>query len=262
MIGSALEPAPALAPAAPAAGGQGAAAGPRSAAGPLLAVCGLTGGAGASTLSYLVALERAAHSSSPVLVCDAGGPGAGLALYAGACSPRSLEEAGERLEAGRPLCGGLFAEPAPGVRLIATGPALAPEGSPAGLRGLLTDAREAHALTVIDCGTLARLSARVALELATHVAWVLPATLGALSRAGAVLASLEAGQPSGSEIVVARREQGERKAGLRELSRLAEERQAPLVLMPHIPDLAEEGHTSVLEAAELTLAGIATLIRS
>src|SRR4051794_24816394 len=52
--------------------------------GALLAVCGLCGGAGASTLSYLIARFAAEQASADVLVCDTGGPTGGLAAYAAA----------------------------------------------------------------------------------------------------------------------------------------------------------------------------------
>ena len=53
-------------------------AAPQTNAGPvrgrLLAVCGLCGGAGASTLAYLVALAAARRHPGAVLVGDTGGP--------------------------------------------------------------------------------------------------------------------------------------------------------------------------------------------
>ena len=54
----------------------------RARRGSLLAVCGLCGGAGASTLAYLIAALRAEQQGGPVLVCDTGGPAGGLAAYA------------------------------------------------------------------------------------------------------------------------------------------------------------------------------------
>ena len=51
--------------------------------GPLLAVCGLCGGAGASTLAYLVALAAARRDDRAVLLADTGGPTAGISHYAG-----------------------------------------------------------------------------------------------------------------------------------------------------------------------------------
>ena len=70
--------------------------------GPLLAVCGLCGGAGASTLAYLVALAEARRHSDSVLVADTGGPSGGVARYAGVEAPRSLTEVATQVVAGLP----------------------------------------------------------------------------------------------------------------------------------------------------------------
>ena len=61
--------------------------------GPLLAVCGLAGGAGVTTLSYLIALAAVRQWTDPVLVADTGGPSGGLAACAGVEVERSLERA-------------------------------------------------------------------------------------------------------------------------------------------------------------------------
>src|SRR5205823_559790 len=94
---------------------------------------------------------------------------------------------------------------------------------------LLAHARERYALTVIDCGTLAREADQVALAKASHVAWVLPASSSGVRRSRPVL---EAINPYllGREMIVARQDDGTRKAPLHELKRLAEDRHAPLVL--------------------------------
>ena len=62
-----------------------------------------------------------------------------------------------------------------------------------------------YALTVIDCGTLARDADQIALASATHVAWVLPATAGAASRGRQLLDAIAPHQ-SGRELIVARHE--------------------------------------------------------
>src|SRR3954451_18978943 len=77
-------------------------------ASPLVAVCGLCGGAGASTLSYLLARYAVRELDGHVLVCDSGMSG-GLAACAGIQSPRSLTEAADELTRGLPRAGGLYA---------------------------------------------------------------------------------------------------------------------------------------------------------
>ena len=203
--------------------------------GPLLAVCGLCGGAGASTLAYLVALAEARRHSDSVLVADTGGPNGGVARYAGVEAPRSLTEVATQVVAGLPA-GQLVATTRSGVRVLATGPRFTPECAREGIELLLDHARERYALTVIDCGTLAREPDQVALANASHVAWVLPASATGVRRARPVLDAINP-YLLGRELIVARHDDGEPKAPLRELTRLAEHRKAPLVLLASVPDL-------------------------
>ena len=58
--------------------------------GPLVALCGLTGGAGTSTLALLLARQAAAESSAPVLLTEADPLRPGLAALAGCATPRPL----------------------------------------------------------------------------------------------------------------------------------------------------------------------------
>ena len=155
--------------------------------GPMLAVCGLAGGAGATTLAYLVALAAAEQDDGPVLVADTGGPSGGLAALAGVETSHSLVELAAHIAGHRPLEGGVYATGPSGVRVLATAPEFRTIGTHEQLVRLLLDAREAHRLTVIDCGTLARDADRIALVAATHVAWVLPATKNGISRGRRVL---------------------------------------------------------------------------
>ena len=138
-------------------------------------MCGLCGGAGASTLAYLTALVAARRDDWAVLVADTGGPTAGISHYAGVQAPRSLTEAAEHVNAGLPT-GELIARTADGLRVLATSPTLTQTCSREGVELLLAHARERYTLTVIDCGTLAREADQVALAQASQVAWVLPAT--------------------------------------------------------------------------------------
>ena len=222
--------------------------------GPLLAVCGLTGGAGATTLAYLVALAAAEQDGRPVLVADTGGPSGGLAALAGVETPHSLAELADQIAADRPLQGGVYATGGAGVRVLASGPEFTASRAPEQLGRLLIDAREAHELTVIDCGTLGRTADRVALAGATHVAWVLPATADGIRRARRVLAA--APDVGAKQLVVGRRDVRQSKASLRELRRIANERHAPLVLVPHLPGLVAGKLDGAVEAAQVAVQAI------
>jgi Flp pilus assembly CpaE family ATPase len=225
----------------------------------LLQVVGLCGGAGASTLACLIAATAAAQSKGRVLVCDTGGPTAGLALYTGVSAPRTLADAAQRLAAGEPLTGGLYAATDGGLRVIAGDPQFTIAGDTAGLRRVLADARATHALTVLDGGTLARDAEKIALAQATHIAWVLPATAGAIARARRTLARVKA--LSCRELIVARAEVSTPKPPIAALRDLAAERRAPLVLMPRIGDLAHTPVARAAEEADLTLQAIGWWLR-
>ena len=137
--------------------------------------------------------------------------------------------------------------------MLATGPRFTPACAREGIELILAYAREHYALTVIDCGTLAREADQLALASASHVAWVLPASTSGIRRARPVL---EAINPylHGRELTVARHDGG--KAPLRELKRLAERRHTPLVLLPSIPDLTTGDPNQALETAQVPLQAI------
>ena len=120
---------------------------------------------------------------------------------------------------------------------------------------LLEHARERYTLTVIDCGTLAREADQIALATATHVAWVLPATAGAVDRGRKILDAI-APHPSGREILLARHQPADRRRRLRELRDLARERRALLILLPSVPELATGNAGAALETAQVPLQAI------
>jgi len=233
--------------------GQSARAGTRR--GLLVAVCGLCGGAGASTQAYLIAAaEQAVLEPGVVLVADTGGPGSRLADYACVASPRSLTEAAGLAAAGQPV-GQLVAVAGGGLRVLACGPEFATDCDADGVSLLLDHARSRYALSVIDCGTLARHADQIALVKATHIVWVLPTTSGAARSAQRLLDQVN---PSlgAAEIVVARCDPTQPKAPLRVLRRLAQQRHAPLVLMPTVGDLTETKLPEALEVSQISLQAI------
>jgi Flp pilus assembly CpaE family ATPase len=225
--------------------------------GRLLAVCGLCGGAGTSTLAYLVALAAARSDPGSVLVGDTGGPTGGISYYAGVEAPRSLSELAEQIASGLPT-GPLLATTSEGVRVLASGPRFTAECPRAGIEMLLDQARERYALCVIDCGTLSRESDQVALANASHVAWVLPASASGARRALRVLDAITP-TPPGHQVIVARHD-GTGAAPLRELKHLAAPRGAALVLFPRVPDLATGVIATALDAAQVSLQAIQGLL--
>jgi MinD-like ATPase involved in chromosome partitioning or flagellar assembly len=227
---------------------------PHAQRGPLLAVCGLSGGAGTSTLAYLIARFIARRQSDPVLVCDTGRSDGGLAHYAGIATPRSLVEVAEHVTAGLPP-GRVYVTGADGVRVLATGPRFAPGCARDGVKLVLDHARSAHALTVVDCGTLAREAEQIVLAEASHIAWVLPATHSGVHRGARVLGAIDA-YLLGRELVVARRDEREPKAALSQLKCLAHERDAALVLVPHLPEVRDAKTDGALDAAQVSLQAI------
>jgi len=233
---------------------------PATTAGPLVAVCALCGGAGASTLAYLTARSAVEAEPGPVLVCDTGGPQSGLAAYARVESLKSLSAAANAIAARQHLGMGLFADAGGGLRVMASRPELGTETDEAGLARLLADARAAHRLTVVDCGVVRGDAEQQVVEAVSHVIWVLPATLSGLRRGARTLElfGVDAGR---QELVVARSDPAGQRPPMDALGALAESRSAPLVLMPHVPDLAERPAQEALIDAGLSLDAIRAAIR-
>ena len=190
-----------------------------------------------TTLSYLIALVAARERPGPVLVADTGGPNADLAALAGVEVPRTLGALAEQLAAGVPLGAGVYATGESGLRVLASGPEFSSPAVDADVRGLLGDAREAHTLTVIDCGTLTRTAQQTTAAAATHVAWVLTATRQGVERGQRVLEA--APSPPGKELIVARGDGDQPTVPLRQLRQIAADRSTPVVLMPHLTELEQ-----------------------
>jgi hypothetical protein len=225
----------------------------------LIAVCGLCGGAGASTLAYLLARNLSESLAEPVLVCDTGGPGGGLAAYSRVGAAHSLSRIANAVAAHEPLAGGLFADDGSGLRVMASRPQLDTDVDEGGLARVLRDARAAHALTVVDCGTLATVVDRRVLDEATHAVWAIPASSRGV-RLGFDVLALFGVREYRREVLVARHEAGDRKPPIEQLTALAEGRQAPLVLMPSVENLIERPVTDALQAAAVSLAAVQSVI--
>ncbi|MFZ0381154.1 MAG: hypothetical protein WCD11_01260 [Solirubrobacteraceae bacterium] len=233
--------------------------GVRERLGILLAVCGLVGGAGTTTLAYLIARAAARQGDGPVLVADAGGSSGGLAVFAGVESSRSLPELAGALCTDVPPEEVLYSTTRDGLRVVARGPEFGTPAPLVHLRTLLGDAREAHTLTVIDCGTLASEVGQIIMAEATHVAWVVSATKHGVELGQRVLAAAPSGR--GSQFLVARRDRREMNAPVRELRRLAGEQRLPLVLVPDLPGLEDGNLPRAVEAAQVSMQAILGALR-
>jgi Flp pilus assembly CpaE family ATPase len=200
--------------------------------GPLVAVCGLVGGAGTSTLALALARHAAAHSSVPVLITETSPERGGLAVLTGRASPLCLRELAGELAAGQQPAQA-FVELERGLRLVAAAPRVAPAAQSGQLAGLLAQARAAHGLVVVDCGQPCSDQASV-LEGATLIVWTLPATPSAIRRAQALLAAGLLPRPGRApEVLVASALGPVTRGTVRELRHLAKQRCERLALVPH-----------------------------
>jgi hypothetical protein len=229
--------------------------------GPLVAVCGLVGGAGASTLAYLLARRAARHSSAPVLLSELRERGA-LAALAGAAAPLALRELAHAVEQQhqpeRP-----FAQVAGGLRLVASDrPRPSEPVAAAALAHLLRDARDAHGLVVIDAGPPGGAEYDTLIDAATHSLFVLPATAAAV-RQVALLApgGVFDGVAATRSALLAVATYPGRGAQVKQLRRLAEPHFDRLLLVPHVPALAAGRHQQAEPGLEGTFAALATLLR-
>ena len=224
--------------------------------GPLVAVCGLAGGAGTTTLALMLAREVAAESSAPVLLTELAADSGGLAAATGQAGPASLAALARRVADGE-IPHETFVELAPRLRLLAAAPATHTSPDPDALRALLEQAREAHGLTILDCGT-ALPAARAVSRHVSHIVWTLPATRAGVSRAYALLASDVAPPPGGArEVLAAVASDHQPKVRVRALRQLARPRCDRVVLIPHSRALDPSDHGI---AAALT--ALATTLRS
>ena len=229
---------------------------PATPSGVLAAVCGLCGGAGTSALAMLIARwatrpRQADGAQLPVLAIDLRGTTAGLSFYVDAESPRSLAELAEDLGSGVQIAGRMFVAAGEGLRVIAAPPRQQPVPDASAVGRILGDARAAHRLTLVDCGTVGSSSQSLACDLATHVVWTMLASDDGVRRADLVLRGVPA--LAARELIVARPDPAAPKARTRGLTRLAEARQASLVLMPNVPEFATTAVNSALEVCSVAL---------
>ena len=217
--------------------------------GPVVALCGLTGGAGTTTLALLVAQHAAAASAAPVLVTESE-PGRGLALRAGRATPHSLHALAVRAAQGE-TAADAYAELASGLRLVASVDR-SDRATDAPLEALIGQAREAHGLVIIDCGTSWSPRDPV-LEAATHRVWVFPAMPSGVSAARHALTA-----NAGIAVAVARDPNA--LVSVRNVRRALARTCDRLVLVPYSAKLAR-GQEPDDEAVASAIARIAAVVK-
>jgi Flp pilus assembly CpaE family ATPase len=227
--------------------------------GPLVAICGLCGGAGASTLAYTLAAAAAQRSTQPVFACETSGITGGLALYARAQPGLSLTEAANQVAAGTPPSGLVVSSPER-VRILGSRPALAERCDPDGAERILSEARAAAGLVVLDCGTAEHEVDRAALSASSHVLWVIPATRSGIARGEHALRRL-AEFAHGEQALVARLERNEHATAVSQLADLAARWDLELILFPHVEDVAQALVEEAIDEAQVALEAIAAVLR-
>lgn len=227
--------------------------------GPVVAICGLCGGAGASTLAYTLAAAAAKSSTQPVFACETSGITGGLGLYARAQPGLSLTEAANQVSMGTPPSGLVVSSPER-VRLLASRPALAERCDPDGAERIISEARAAGGLIVLDCGTADHDVDRVALSASSHVFWVIPATASGIAR-GEHAIKLLAEFARGRQALVARLERNERAAAVSRLADLAVRWELELILFPHVEDVAQALVEEAIDEAQVALEAMAAVLR-
>ena len=229
-----------------------------AAGGPVVAVCGLTGGAGTSTLALLLARLAARESTAPILLAESDPLRAGLATLAGRSTPRPLVALAQDIaDDSEPA--DTFVELEPGLRMIAAEPQAAAPVVPDALDVLLAQARDAHGLVVLDCGTQWEPDSTV-LAYATHIIWTLPATPTGLARGAGQLTSAIPAAGRRHEALAATAVAARPLVSVRALRRLFRERCDQLILVPHDKGLAR-GEAATSDGAPHALEGIAALLR-
>lgn len=228
--------------------------------GPLVAVCGLAGGVGTTTLALALARQAAAESKVPVLVTESSAGRGGLAVMARHATPHPLADLARSIADDR-VPADTFAELDGGLRLVAATPRRHEPAPQRALRALLGQARDAHGLVVVDCGTGWAADSPI-LAVATHIIWTLPATAAGLGRASSLLDS-DVVPPPGRwrEVLAATAAAPRPSVSVRALRRLAKLRCDHLVLISHDHELAN-GEPSGGESIMRALSGLASALRS
>ena len=227
--------------------------------GPVVAISGLCGGAGTSTLAYTLAAAAANSSTQPVFACETSGITGGLALYARAQPGVSLTQAANQLATGTAPAGLVVSSPED-VRILASRPALSEDCNPDGVVHILAEARAAGGLVVLDCGTATHAVDQNMLAVATHVLWVIPTTPSGAARAAPALKLLRE-FPHGRQALVARLDRNEHAMAVSLLADLAHCWELELILFPHVDDIAQALVEEAIDEAQVALEAVVAVLR-
>lgn len=144
-----------------------------TASAPIVAVCGLHGGAGTTATAITLARHAVAQAGpGAVLLTETDPRGGGLALALDAAGPYALSDLGHHRAAGATPSTMPLTQLPDGLRLVAAPPAERLAADAVDVAAVLRDAGAAHAMTVIDCGSIAADHAAGAFEAATSLVWV------------------------------------------------------------------------------------------
>jgi hypothetical protein len=143
----------------------------------IVAVCGLHGGSGTTTLATLLARAAARQAPGAVLLCEVSSAAGSLADAVDATSPYDLAGLADLVSRGRRPSETPWIDLADRLRILAR-PPRPPSPIPAeALRQVLADADTAHDLVVVDAGPLtSTTAAHVVLASATQVLWTVDST--------------------------------------------------------------------------------------
>ncbi|HEY4280365.1 MAG TPA: hypothetical protein VGM91_19240 [Conexibacter sp.] len=147
---------------------------------PIVAVCGVHGGAGTTTIAITLA-AHAAQLAGPgaVLLTETDPCGGGLALALDGASPQGLAELATLRALGAQPPQPPVAQLPSGLRITAATAAEREPADPDDVAEVLLEAGTAHSLVVVDCGTIREPHRHGALLAATAVVWAISAAASA-----------------------------------------------------------------------------------
>ena len=138
--------------------------------GQLIAVCGLHGGAGTTTIAALLA-QTAATTVSPVLLTESDPTGGGLGLHLGLTSDHGLADMVAAHAAGSPLPPTSIRCVSDALRICAAQPAPRAPLERTATAEILRATRHLNAMSIVDAGSIEDAHAQAVLPHAQHVLW-------------------------------------------------------------------------------------------